>query len=200
MKEILPGILTWSYLSPEKKIDFNGWYVASSSEPVVVDPVWCSDEVLKEIEERGAPKAIVLTNKDHVRDADHFASIFRAPVLIHQADAPLVGSRLGGLFKHGDDLPGGLHAIRVADSKSPGECAFLLRRANAILLGDALIGKPAGELNLLAPEKFADPAKAREGVRALLAYPFDGVLVGDGVSLPKGGRKAIEEFLARTGG
>lgn len=200
MNEILPGIVTWAWRSPDKQIDFNGWYVSSGSEAVLVDPARCGDDVLEELGTRGAPGAILLTNKDHVRDSERFAAAFRIPILIHQADAPLVSLRIGGLFKHGDDLPGGLQVVRIADGKTPGECAFLIRRANAILLGDALIGRPEGQLNLLPPEKYADPARAREGIRALLQYSFDAVLVGDGSSILKGGRRAVEEFLARTGG
>jgi glyoxylase-like metal-dependent hydrolase (beta-lactamase superfamily II) len=198
MIEILPGIFTWAFESVEKKIMFNGWYLATPGEPVLVDPPPCPEKVMEEIEQRGVPKAILLTNKDHVRESQEIAARFRAPILIHQADAPLVASRIGGVFKHGDDLPGGVHAIRIPDGKSPGECAFLLRRANAVILGDALIGKPAGQLNLLPPEKFADAGRAREGIRVLLKYSFDGVLVGDGESIPRGGRRAIEEFLARA--
>ncbi len=200
MKEIVPGIFTWAYASPEKGIDFNGWYVPSPDGGAVVDPAPCKEKTFSEIEKRGGAKAIILTNKDHVRRAEEFAARFRAPILIHSADAPLMTIRIGGLFKHGDELPGGLQAVRLADAKSPGECAMLVRRANTIILGDALIGKPAGRLNMLPPDKYPDPARAREGVRALLKLPFDAVLVGDGVSVPKGGRKAVEEFLARTGG
>jgi len=200
MKEILPGISTWAHFSEEKKINFNGWCIAAKDGTVIVDPPQASEEEIEAIEAMGTVTAVILTNKDHVRRCDEFAGRFRAPVLIHQADAPLVSIRIGGLFKNGDELPGGLEAVRVNDAKSPGECALLLRRSNAIILGDALIGKPAGQLNLLPPEKFADAARAREGVRALLKLPFDAVLVGDGVPILKGGRKAIEEFLARTGG
>jgi glyoxylase-like metal-dependent hydrolase (beta-lactamase superfamily II) len=164
----------------------------------MIDPPLCPEVMLDEIEQRGAPRAILLTNKDHLRQAQSYAGRFRAPILVHQADAPLVDARIGGVFKHGDDLPGGIHAIRLPDAKSPGETAFLVRRSNAVILGDALIGRPAGQLSLLPDGKYSDPRKAREGIRMLLKYSFDGVLVGDGDSIPKGGRKAIEEFLART--
>ncbi len=199
MKEILPGVFMWSHASPEKQIDFNGWYL-TGREPAVVDPPPCTDEDLQEIARRGVPKAILLTNKDHVRHAEQFAHSFRAPILIHQADAPLAAARIGGIFKTGDKLPGGLEAIRVADAKSPGECALLHRRTNAIILGDALIGKPAGQVDMLPPERFADPLKAREGVKDLLKHPFDALLLSDGTCIPKGGRKAIQEYLDRTGG
>lgn len=199
MKEILPGIFTWAWHSPEKKIDFNGWYVATPGEPVLIDPPACPDQDVGEIEQRGTPKAILLTNKDHGRESDPLARRFRAPILVHQADAPLMNGRIGGVFKHGDDLPGGVHAIRIPNSKSPGETAFLIRRSNAVILGDALIGKPAGQLSLPPADKLGDLSRAREGIRTLLKYSFDGVLVGDGQSFPRGGRKAIEDFLARPG-
>jgi hypothetical protein len=49
---------------------------------------------------------------------------------------------------------------------------------------------------MLPDEKFADPAKARAGLRVLLdpRYDYDAVLVGDGVSLPTGGRAALERL------
>lgn len=198
MEEILPGVFTWGVESRELRIRLNGWYVATPGEPILVDPPPCAESIIEEIERRGIPRAILLTNKDHARESDVLAGRFRAPVLIHQADAPLVSRRIGGVFKHGDDLPGEVHAVRIPDGKSPGETAFLIRRVNAVLLGDALVGRPPGQLNLLAPEKYADVAKAREGIRSLLKYSFDGVLVGDGASIPRGGRRAIEEFLARS--
>ena len=195
MREILPGVLTWRHASPEKKIDFNGWYVETSGEAVIVDPPPGTEELFEAIASRPAPKAIILTNKDHVRSSEEFARRYCVPILIHQADAPLADARIGGVFKHEEDLPAGLRALRVADAKSPGECALLLRRANAIIVGDALVGKPAGYVSMLPAEKFADHAKAREGVRALLAYPFDALLVGDGEPLAEGGRRALVAFL-----
>jgi len=196
--EIVPGIFTWSHVSQEKQIEFNGWCVPSKEGTIIIDPPPCPERTLDEIDQFGDVNSIILTNKDHVRHAEEFAARFRAPILIHQADAPLVSIRIGGLFKQGDELPGGLEPWRMTDAKSPGECALLLRSSGALFLGDALIGKPAGQLNLLPAAKYADVAKAKEGVRFLLRLPFDAVLVGDGTPIVKGGRKAVEEFLARS--
>ena len=79
------------------------------------------------------------------------------------------------------------------------DLAFLIRRSNAVIIGDAIIGKPPGQLSLLPAEKFSDAEKAREGIRIILKYSFDAVLVGDGDPIPRGGRKAVEEFLTRAG-
>ncbi|MBI3448182.1 MAG: hypothetical protein HY049_04595 [Acidobacteria bacterium] len=197
MKKILPGIHTWSHYSTQKRMDFNGWCLPGKDGTVLVDPPPADRRTMTAIEKLGPVRAIILTNKDHVRACDELAGHFRAPVLIHQADAPLVTLRIGGLFLDGEKLPGGLEVIHVSGAKSPGECALLFPPAKALILGDALIGKPKGKLSMLPEEKFPDPSKAVEGIRALLDYPFDAVLVGDGAPILKGGRKAIEDFLKR---
>ncbi|MGH7181368.1 MAG: hypothetical protein ACREJN_05260, partial [Nitrospiraceae bacterium] len=58
-----------------------------------------------------------------------------------------------------------------------------------------LIGKPAGSVSLLPAEKYADVTKAREGLRRLLKYNFDSLLVGDGASILTGAKQAIERLL-----
>ena len=38
---------------------------------------------------------------------------------------------------------------------------------------------------------------AKESVKVLLEYDFDTVLVGDGVSILRGGKEAVERFVQR---
>jgi len=73
----------------------------------------------------------------------------------------------------------------------------LCGKAGAIILGDALIGKPPGSFSLLPAEKYKDVAAARRGLRRLLEHSFDTVLVGDGASVIRDSRRAVEEFLTR---
>jgi glyoxylase-like metal-dependent hydrolase (beta-lactamase superfamily II) len=99
-------------------------------------------------------------------------------------------------YKDGELLPGGIWAIHLSDQKSPGESALFLQRGKGILIvGDALIGKPAGSLTMLSHEKYADQAKAREGLKRLLKYAFDAILVGDGTSILTGAKPAVEKAL-----
>jgi hypothetical protein len=46
-------------------------------------------------------------------------------------------------------------------------------------------------------EKYADVDKAKQGIRVLLKYLYESVLVGDGVSILTGGRQAVQDFLER---
>ena len=200
MKEILPGVWSWSVFNQERGMNFNGHLVVNDAGCVLIDPPAMGGDELVLAASAGPPEAVVITNRHHTRDGMTPAGQFRIRILLHHLDAEAVpaGVRLGGTYKDGDMLPGGLQVITLQDQKSPGECALLCQRAGALLLGDALIGKPAGALNLLPPEKYQDVAKARSGIRRLLDYSFESVLVGDGEPVLRGGRAAIESFLARS--
>lgn len=139
---------------------------------------------------------ILITNRDHLRESARLREALSSKVLIHEKDAHLIDLKVDGTFRDGDRLPGGLLAVHVPDGKSPGETAFFLEEGNGVLfLGDALIGKPAGRLHLMPADKYRDVGKAREGIRVLLKYQYDTVLVGDGVSVPTAGRRAVERFV-----
>ena len=142
MKEILDGIYTWFWFSEEKKIAFNGLYVRSAGESVVVDPPPYEQSDLRQMEELGAPEAILLTNVHHVRKSADLARHFDIPIKIHRADASSVDVPIAATFQNGDHLGGGLVAVHVPDSKSPGETAFHHPAAGVLIVGDALIGKP----------------------------------------------------------
>ena len=87
--------------------------------------------------------------------------------------------------------------MTLPHGKTPGETAFLFRgEVPALIVGDAVIGKPPGSLSMLPPQKFADPAAAKEGLALLLDCDFEALLLGDGQSLPTRGRQALEAFLA----
>jgi glyoxylase-like metal-dependent hydrolase (beta-lactamase superfamily II) len=196
MKEILPGIFQWSWFSQEKGMDFNGHLIVEGNERAIIDPPPMSPEDQIQIERLRPIGFILITNRDHIREAETCQKIFRARLLVPEKDAPEIPVRVDGTYKSGDVLPCGLTTIHIPDAKSPGECAFLLNRGKGVLiLGDALIGKPPGKLNLLPPDKFADSKKAKEGLKGLLAVSFDAILVGDGVSILTQGKKAVQDFL-----
>jgi glyoxylase-like metal-dependent hydrolase (beta-lactamase superfamily II) len=196
VKEILPGIFQWSWFSDEKGMDFNGLLIVEGGEHVLIDPPSMSREDQDQIENHRPIRCILITNRDHVREAEACRKVFGAKVLVPERDAPEISIQADGTYKNGDKLPGGLKAIYIPDAKSPGECAFLLNRGKGILiLGDALIGKPPGRLNLLPPDKLADPKKAKDGLKVLRQVSFDAVLVGDGVPILTGGKQALEDLL-----
>jgi len=198
MREVVPNIFSWEWYSNEKAYYFNGYFLELGGDKVIIDPPPMTPGDQEKIHRLGPPNSILITNRDHVREAQNLRTQYSCSVWIHEQDAPLIEFKTDRTFRDGDCLPGGLVAVHVPDNKSPGETAFLLKRDNGILfLGDALIGKPPRELNLMNPEKYADYAKAKKGIGALLGHSFECVLVGDGVSLSTGGKQAVEDFMMR---
>jgi glyoxylase-like metal-dependent hydrolase (beta-lactamase superfamily II) len=195
MRKIVEGIHTWSWFSTEKQISFNGFHVRSENEAVLVDPPAYEEADLAKMNELGAPVAILLTNVHHGRQAAALAEHFGIPIKIHESDAGGATVPVASTFKDGDALDGGLVAVHVPHAKSPGETAFHHQASGALIVGDALIGKPAGQVRLLPAAKLPDPVKALEGVRRILEVPFSALLLGDGESLVEGGHDAIQKFL-----
>lgn len=198
MREVLPGVYEWSSFSTEKRIDFNGHLIVTATERVVVDPPTLTSAERAVVDRVGPVTAVVVTNRDHVREADAWRAMWSAPLWAPAPDAADLGLTVDRRYGDGDRLPGGLTAIAVPHGKSPGESALWLPALRAMIVGDAVIGRPAGSLAMLPDEKFSDPRKALEGVKVLLDHhdEIDAVLVGDGVSVLVGGRAALERLTA----
>ena len=196
MKPILPGIATWSWFSEEKQLNFNGHLLDVGEHRILVDPPPLSDDDLSKLRTAGQVDYILLTNRDHERECATYQEALQTRVYVPQADAPEMSVTSDKTFVDGELLPGGIWVIHLSNQKSPGESALFLQQGRGILIvGDALLGKPAGAVSMLPAEKYADPAKAREGLRRLLKYDFDSLLVGDGTSILAGAKAVVAQAL-----
>ena len=195
---LFPGIETWSWFSTEKGLNFNGHLVTDGDRRVLIDPPPMSEECRRQVAARPIT-AILLTNRDHVREAMDWRIRANVPIWAPARDAMAIDFvTLDVAYNDGDVLPCGLRAVGLSDGKSPGETALYLGRFGGIFtVGDALIGHPPGTLSLMPAEKYADAGKAAAGLRRLLDFPFDAVLVGDGISLPTGARAAVVQCIDR---
>ena len=161
-KEIVPDISTWSEYSEEKQINFNGYYIARQGESVLIDSPELDDAGLNELsalilKNSDCPlKAIYLTNVHHDRTSRLLKDKFSIPICIHEKDKDLLEFSPDETFADGESGPCGLKVIHLSHQKSPGESAFLLAEIKTMIVGDALIGKIPGKLNLLPAEKYSD--------------------------------------------
>jgi len=196
VKTIAPDIRQWSFFSAEKQLVFNGLLLTVNDHCILVDPPPMEAADRAAVLQGRPADYILLTNRDHVRETEVCRRDFTAKVYAPEADAPLMEVAIDKTYKDGELLPGGLWVIHLRDMKSPGESALFLERGKGyLILGDALIGKPPGSLNLLPADKFADVAKARASLARLLKYQFDTVLVGDGASILTDGREAVRRAV-----
>ena len=189
MKEILPDIYTWHEFSEEKQMNFNGYLLISNGESVLIDPPGMTDEDFAELEalltknSSHSLKAILLTNVHHERECKGLKQQLGAPIWINEKDKAGLEGAADKTFSEGDALPCGLTTFKFENQKSPGESAFFLKERGILIVGDALIGKVPGKLNMLPPDKYRAPALAKKGLNKLLDHEFESLLLGDGESI-----------------
>ncbi len=201
MKQALfDDLYTWSVFDEEKQFDFNGFLWVRAEGNILIDPVPMSAGDAAQLDALGGAALIVLTNRDHERDAAALQERTGARIAAHAADAPLFSLAVDRTVADGEEIVPDLRALHLEHGKSPGEIALLWRGGRAAFIGDFIWGHPVGALTLGAEHALADPARAALQVRKLLALPqLDALLLGDGHSVCRGARDALLAMLeART--
>jgi glyoxylase-like metal-dependent hydrolase (beta-lactamase superfamily II) len=195
VREILPGVLIWSWFSEPHGYDFNGTLVLHEGGNLCIDPVEPSDQVLDRLGKEGVAR-ILITNRNHTRAASRVREKAGARVAIHAADAAHArgeGTPIDTELEIAQQV--GPFTIVGVPGKSPGEVALHDAARGLLVVGDAVIGNPAGRLSMLNERVMDDPAQLRGSVRRLLELEFDAVLVGDGVPIPAGGRECLRQLV-----
>ncbi|MCH8292858.1 cupin domain-containing protein [Candidatus Poribacteria bacterium] len=198
MKRLISDDLySWSIFSEMRQIDFNGYLWIRSEGNVLIDPVPMIDSDLAQLDELGGAAWMVITNRDHEREAEAFRKRTGAKVVVHEADADGLSGKADRLITDGEEIVPGLRAIQLRYGKSPGEIALYFLEKGMVLFGDLIVGEPIGALTLLADEKLGNPPKAALELRKILALPFNAILVGDGHSILHEARQRLIECLQR---
>ena len=198
IKKIMQNVYGWSQFSEEKQLNFNGYLIIGNGESVIIDPPQLESGILAKLlaQHESSPfQGIFLTNVHHERNSDPLKRLYSVPVWVNELDKGGLEVPAEKSFKGGDTLLCGIKTIQLDDQKSPGETAFYLDQQKIMIVGDALLGKVPGKLNMLPPDKYVDHTKAKIGLKKLLAYDFDILLVGDGTTILKNAKEAVESFL-----
>ncbi len=186
----IPGGWMWSAWQPDRGMCFNSYAFQTPGEngaagAVAVDPLPVDEEALQWMASIGGIHTIVITNSDHQRASEALRERFGSKII----DRP----------QSGDQLFPGAYALPIAHGKGD-EFAIHLPAAKAAVIGDALIGAPAGALSLLPDAKLADPDRFVPALRALWALRLDALLLCDGQPIFSGADAALAALLESRGG
>ena len=198
MIKLLDDIYTWSVFSDEKQLNFNGWFIQNQSSSfgnIVIDPPEPSEKDLVQMQKLGGVQQIIITNQHHIRRASVIREKFNSKIQINSADAGKIELNCDSNFSNGEILAGFLKAVVVPNNKTPGETALYWEDRKLLYVGDALIGDPPGKLRLLPEKMYADIQRAKNGIKTLMDFDFDTLLVGDGDSILSGAKTAVAEFI-----
>lgn len=199
MREIVPDVWMWSWLSEPHGYNFNGHLIVHAGGNICVDPAEPGADVVAELARRGVARTL-LTNRNHVRAANMVRARTRARTAIHPADADHArnqGAELDDELHVGDTI--GPLVVVAVPGKSPGEVALHWPQRRILIVGDAIIGNPPGACRLLRDAVMDDPARLRTSVAALLSLDFDTLLVGDGAPIVGGARERVRELVVTFG-
>jgi uncharacterized cupin superfamily protein len=195
-KTAIDGIAMWSRWQPDRNMDFNSYFVQHEGENVLVDPLPLDDADLERIRASGGVKWIVITNRDHERDAASAAERFGAQIAASRPDADEMSVEVSRTLSDGDEI-GGARVIALDGQKTAGEFALYFPSKATVLVGDALVGDPAGSLRMMSDKLLADPRSAALSLRKLRAVHPRHLLAGDGAPVFDRAYEAITACLER---
>lgn len=194
MREIVPDVQTWSVFSPDKGYGFNGYAVSSEGGTVLIDPPEPVEEGWQAMDLLEPFAGVWITNRNHSRSAAAFRERYGVTVFAHESDAGRLEAGADETLRGGERLPGDIEVVHVP-GKSPGEIAFYLARSRALVVGDVVIGVPAGELATYPDKVIDDRDELIRSAARLLEYDFDALLLCDGESLLENGKEKLREFV-----
>jgi len=171
----------WQAYNPALKSELFSSAVKTGAGLFLVDPIPLASAALDELTASGVITGIVVTNANHTRAADAFATRFKAPVFA-----------AGGPKK----ISAGLTTIAI-EGAAPGEIALHLENdGGTIITGDALINFEPFGFALLPPKYCSDQKVMRRSLRQLLDLPFERLLFAHGTPILAGARARLAALLA----
>ena len=181
----IPGAYAYSQPSAHDSLIANAYLFQTGRETVLFDPLPPDDETKDALAKLGVSRVVVMTaqREDTARE---LAEAFDA----HLITAP----------QHLATIAPGIFALKLPDQRRPEEYAVTIPDRRCVIVGDALIGTPAGALSMAAPSEYASPLAAGLSLRGILRENPDALLVGYGQSLYSNAYEALYALLYERAG
>jgi len=205
MEEVLPGVRHWTAKHPKLGIIVSSYWLPA--EGVLFDPLVPAEGI--EVFAEAPPRAILLSNRHHLRESARFVESFGCTVHCNSAGLhEFAGSGVAVEgFEIGERLPGGVVAAEM-DAICPDDTALHLPEQRALVLADGVVR--GGEYGSGGPVGFVpdslmdDPEQTRRGLlascaRLLQELDFDSLLLAHGGPVIGDGRAQLEDLLACGG-
>lgn len=199
MKEIQPGLWHWTAEHPKIHIEVGSYLVEESG--TLLDPMVPPDVGLDWFEGERAPRAIVLTNRHHDREAAEFCGRFGLePILVpetglHEFEGKNLQARS---YAPGEEIVPGI-VVHEVGGICPDDMALEIRSAGALALADGLVHYE-DDISFVPDNFMDDPPETKRALaqsfERLLSVDFDTLLFAHGAPIVGGGKQALRDFLA----
>lgn len=181
----IPGIFAVSRIASGEPLVDNAHFVLTDAGNMILDPLPLDEPTHAEIERRGGVALIVVMSRERAQHAAAFSETYGATILDHA--------------QHLQPLLGGAFAIGLPNQSEAGAFAVAIPDRATIVVGDTLLGSPAGALSL-SPTADAPDIKKALGLRAILRENPQRLLVARGVSIYADAYETLYKLLYETAG
>jgi hypothetical protein len=194
-----PDLYTWSVFDAERNVDFNSIAWIRPTGNVLIDPLPLSIHDWNHLDTLGGAALVVITNSDHIRDAQTIAQKTNATILGPQAEQATFPFQCDRWLSDGDEVVSGLAVLELHGSKTPGELALVLDELT-LITGDLVRAHRANALMMLPEAKLKDKAAAIASIQRLVDLTqIETVLVGDGWPVFQNGHLYLESLMTICG-
>ena len=184
----------WSVFDEERNIDFNGTLWVSSKGNVLIDPIPLSDHDKKHLENLGGAAHVIITNSDHIRDAERVLLFTGARSWGPLAEKGHLALDCDGWLEDGDKPITGIEVFSLNGSKTPGELAILLD-GTTLITGDLIRAHEGGRLCMLPDAKIQNRENAIASIKRIASIKdIQAVIPGDGWPVFNRGHEALLEL------
>ncbi len=198
MREIAPGIVHWQSYHERIHSHVSSYLIVAAG--VVLDPRSPDEGFEALAAQYGEPRAVILTNRHHYRQAAELESRYGVTIHVHEAGMHRFtrGEHVTP-FAFGDELPGGAIAHEVG-AITPEETAVWFPVEGALAFADGLVRRPPdGPLSFVPDELLGDdPEGVKDGLltafRRLVPLSPEHLLLAHGLPVVGDGRAALQDF------
>jgi glyoxylase-like metal-dependent hydrolase (beta-lactamase superfamily II) len=193
--ELAPGLWWWTARHPDWRPgqswdrEVRCFYVETEDATLVIDPLVPDDDAERfwaaldrDVERRGLPVAVLLTQAAHARSSGDVAARYGAEVWGHAGGRDKVGAAAFHPVAPGDDVPGG-RSLELDQEARGSATPFYFPKPRALAVGDVFISRDDG-LRVWWGQGASDDSWYGErllpSLRRWLELPLDHVLVAHG--------------------
>jgi len=188
-------LYNWSEFDKERNIDFHSYLWVRKEGNILIDPLPMIPHDEEHLDSLGPVTHIVITNSDHIRNAESLAKQTGAEIWGPKGEQDNFPITCSHWLKEGDKIVSGLQVYTVSGSKTPGELALLLGEST-LITGDLIRAHEAGKLCLLPDKKLVNKPAAIESVKRLAGIKtIEAILPGDGWPVFRDGQKVLAELV-----
>ncbi len=190
------NLFCWSEFDSDRNIDFHSYVWVREKGNVVFDPLPISEHDLEHLLSLGKTCCIIISNSDHVREAQWLAEKTGAEILGPAAERDSFPLACNKWLDEGSTVCDGLDVYRLEGSKTDGELAFVID-GDTLITGDLIRAHKAGELCMLPAPKLKNIELAKASVKRLASIAgIKTILPGDGWPVFREGEAVLAELVA----